>query len=235
MKHNITHRNEWVVLLLLVVTLGLYSVYWLYETIRELHEIYEDVPHPGTVFLIFIPLFGYFYLFYLFWKISDGIEDLVGFDKVGMFLILLFGNFIGIIVAQVQLNKFGIDPKKEKLFPKNKFFLALGIVQIFFATYYAYLQIYFLVMVPLTIMFSFFIFVYLIYMIAGIVMGVNLLKRKIWSLKGQLYLGIFGVVYLFIHNLILRYSFHFIPHHFNMLLYSIFLIIFFGIYLIKKK
>lgn len=117
MEHPVfKKRNIWIQLLLFFVTLGIYYVYWLYSTNKEIKVIDKSAPNPKTLvyiytgfFLIFIlpfligqvsPMAGMFSLFLYFLAIPLGIWSLVYLIR---YLKSVFRNCTDVDVAPVIL------------------------------------------------------------------------------------------------------------------------------------
>lgn len=98
---KITQRNPVVVLVLTLVTCGLYGLYWFWVTRDEINSLGGDVPHP---ILIIIPIANLYFL----WKYSECLaknviqkED----SKIMYFLLFIVIGIVGIFLAQTELNK----------------------------------------------------------------------------------------------------------------------------------
>lgn len=108
-------RNPWIVFLLNIITLELYSIYWLSATTDELND--EGAKIPSSWFM-FIPLVNIWWL----WKYARGVEQVTvkkskndlknyGFSTVGAFFLLLLLDFIALPVLQSAYNKQAKDKK----------------------------------------------------------------------------------------------------------------------------
>lgn len=93
-------RNPFVVLLLGLITFGLYFIYWFYVTTQELRSKGADIPH---FILFFIPFVSLFWLY----KYTAGIEQVSAGKSSAMVLFILtfFLGPIGIIMIQLALNQ----------------------------------------------------------------------------------------------------------------------------------
>ena len=96
----IKQRNPIVVILLTLVTFGIYGLYWFVKTKGEMVEMGADIP---TAFLIIIPIANIFW----YWKYCKGVEKISGGQTSGVlvFLLLIFIMPIGQYMAQAELNK----------------------------------------------------------------------------------------------------------------------------------
>lgn len=101
----VKERNPWVVLLLSLITLGIYGIYWIVATTNELREKSDEAPSPWLLLLFLIPLVNFFVMIYYYWKYSSAINELTGFSKAGLFILWLFVNPAAMVVSQYQLNK----------------------------------------------------------------------------------------------------------------------------------
>lgn len=98
---KLTHRNLWQMALLMLVTLGIYSIYWLVVTKQELNRANTQIP---TAWLLIIP----FANIYFFYKFSEGFCTKVLGNKsqtVAYFLLLVLLFPIGEFVLQHQMNE----------------------------------------------------------------------------------------------------------------------------------
>jgi hypothetical protein len=93
-----TNRNPILVLVLSLVTCGIYHIYWFVVTKNELNQRGADIP---TAWLLIIPFVNLYWL----WKFSDGVQRFSGFSAIGSFLLTLFLGAIGAAIVQAQLNK----------------------------------------------------------------------------------------------------------------------------------
>ncbi len=105
MDQRVKYRNMLLQVVLMIVTLGIYAIYWFYQTCREMKELAEDpVASPGLwTVLLFIPLAN-FYAYYkhgqLYEKISD--EHL---NRWILFLLWIVFSPAVWFVVQLELNK----------------------------------------------------------------------------------------------------------------------------------
>jgi len=102
--NQIKYRDMILQVLLMIITFGLYSIYWFYQTAQELKIVAKDErAFPGLwTILIFIP-FGLFYSYYkyseLYAKVSSG--------KINMWLVYVLWIFFSPAVwflVQMDLN-----------------------------------------------------------------------------------------------------------------------------------
>jgi len=94
-----TRRSPIVVLILAVITLGIYGLVWYVMTKREMNRLGAGVP---TAWLIIIPLIN----FYWMWKFSEGVEHVTK-GRMGAavaFLVLFLLSVIGMAIVQGSLN-----------------------------------------------------------------------------------------------------------------------------------
>lgn len=94
------HRSPIGVLLLSIVTLGIYGIVWIVLTAREMRTKGAQIPNA---ILIIIPIINLYWL----WKYCEGIEKVSDgkYSAVLMFVLFWFIGFIGIIVAQSAFNE----------------------------------------------------------------------------------------------------------------------------------
>ncbi len=98
-------RKAGIVLLLSIITLGIYGIVWLVKTTKELRANTETAPKPSTLWLFLIPVVNFVVPFIYFWKYSAAINELTGFSKGGLFALWIFLGPVAMVVSQVQLNK----------------------------------------------------------------------------------------------------------------------------------
>lgn len=93
-------RNIVIVVLLSLITLGIYSIYWEVVTKKEMVSQGADIP---TAWLIIIPFVNIYWLY----KYCMGVEKVSSGKMSGILLFVLFILFgiIGQAVAQDTLNK----------------------------------------------------------------------------------------------------------------------------------
>lgn len=101
----IKKRNLFVQVLLMIVTFGIYAIYWFYVTASEMKEITKDADAaPGLwTFLFFIPL-GAFYSQYQYSKLYEKICS----EKLNKWVIFIIGLVLAPAVwflVQTDLNK----------------------------------------------------------------------------------------------------------------------------------
>jgi hypothetical protein len=93
-----TKRHPAVVLILALVTCGIYHVYWLVATKGEMKRQGADIP---TAWLLLIPFVNFYWL----WKYSEGVEKVSRFSAAGAFVLLLLTGAIGAAIVQNAFNK----------------------------------------------------------------------------------------------------------------------------------
>ena len=88
------------VLLLTLITFGLYSIYWFVATKREMVEQGADIP---TAWLIIIPIANIWWQ----WKWSGGVEHVTRakMTQVISFILIFLLGIIGIAIIQAALNQ----------------------------------------------------------------------------------------------------------------------------------
>jgi hypothetical protein len=98
----LTKRNPVAVLLLAIVTLGIYAIVWLARTRGEMVARGAAIP---TTWLLIVPLVNLVY----YWKWSKGVEHVSGGEASGAltFVLMLLVGPVGYVYAQVQFNKVG--------------------------------------------------------------------------------------------------------------------------------
>lgn len=86
----IKYRNMWLQVLLMIVTFGLYSIYWFYETASELKIVAKDTEaKPGLwTILFFIPP-ACIYSMYMYSELYEK----VGTEKINKWIIFILWWF----------------------------------------------------------------------------------------------------------------------------------------------
>ncbi|MFH1240165.1 MAG: carboxypeptidase regulatory-like domain-containing protein [Candidatus Diapherotrites archaeon] len=112
---GIKYRNPILVILLTVVTLGIYGIYWMYKTKKEINSLGAKIPN---IILLFIPLIQLFFIY----KYADGYAKFVKKDNktIIWLLLFIFLSPIAVFLFQSELNNYSNNPptpkaKKEKI------------------------------------------------------------------------------------------------------------------------
>ena len=94
------HRDPIMVVVLTIVTFGIYGLWWYATTKGEMNDKGAEIP---TAWLIIIPIVNIYWI----WKFCEGVETVTGGGLSGpvAFLLLFFIAIIGIPVVQSSLNK----------------------------------------------------------------------------------------------------------------------------------
>lgn len=93
-------RNIVAIYLLTIVTLGIYAIYWLVQTKKEMKEMGAEIP---TAWLIIIPIANLYWLY----KYSDAFAQKVKKDNntILWFILWVFVGFVMPAITQMELNK----------------------------------------------------------------------------------------------------------------------------------
>ena len=104
----IKRRNIWMQALLIIITLGIYLVYWYYVTAKEMLGSQGQEGSPGLwTFLLLIPIAN----LVSFWKYA-GLVDQVTKNRYPQWLIFVIWLFVSPLVwliTQIELNKLAPD------------------------------------------------------------------------------------------------------------------------------
>ncbi len=94
------NRGIGTVILLSIITLGIYCVYWQVKTKGEMNARGAQIP---TAWLLIVPFVNIWWL----WKYSEGVEMVTDrkLSAAVSFLLLWLIGFIGMIVVQDAFNK----------------------------------------------------------------------------------------------------------------------------------
>jgi hypothetical protein len=95
-----TKRSVVAVILLTIVTFGIYAIVWMVKTKGEMVQAGADIP---TSWLIIVPIASIYWM----WKFAGGVEHVTrGKQSQVMAFILLFVlGVIGMAIIQSELNK----------------------------------------------------------------------------------------------------------------------------------
>ena len=94
------HRDPIMVILLSIITLGIYSLFWYVATKNEMNAKGAQIP---TAWLIIIPFVNIWW----YWKFCEGVELVTnkGMGVAVAFLLLWLLGAIGEAIIQNELNK----------------------------------------------------------------------------------------------------------------------------------
>ncbi len=97
---SLQYRSPVMLVILTIVTFGLYGLYWEIVTKGELNDSGADIP---TAWLIIIPIANILWM----WKFCEGVEQVSGGKMNGAmaFLLIFFLSIIGGAIIQDTLNK----------------------------------------------------------------------------------------------------------------------------------
>lgn len=95
-----TKRSPLMVVILSIITLGIYMLYWVVVTKREMNSQGAQIP---TAWLILIP----FVNIYWQWKFSEGVETVTRKEMSApiAFILSYLLSYIGFAITQSTLNK----------------------------------------------------------------------------------------------------------------------------------
>jgi len=102
---GIRKRSITLIIVFSVLTIGIYSIYWAASTTKELRKCTKSAPNPWWLLTLIIPLANFFFMLYYFWKYSKAINELTGFNKVGLFALWVIFSPVAIVLSQIELNK----------------------------------------------------------------------------------------------------------------------------------
>jgi len=100
----IKKRNIGMQVLLYVVTLGLYGIYWFYQTAKEMIEYKRLGGSAGLwTLLSVIPFINLIAV----WKYGGAVESLTEgrYNKILIFVLWFFLPFVVLIITQAELNR----------------------------------------------------------------------------------------------------------------------------------
>ena len=104
----IKRRNMWKQVLLMIVTVGIYGIYWFYITSKEMVEYKGLSGRPGLwTVLLFVPYIGV----YAYWKHGKAVEALTDgkYRALLIFVLWIFFSPAVWAITQIELNKRATD------------------------------------------------------------------------------------------------------------------------------
>lgn len=105
-------RNLLIGILLTIVTFGIYVIYWLVSTKREIVELGGDVP---TSWLVIIPIVNLYWLY----KYMDAFAKIVKHESSGILYFILWLVFWPIVPAMIQSGLNSVVSETSTLQPAN--------------------------------------------------------------------------------------------------------------------
>ncbi len=95
----VKHRNPILIVIFTIITLGIYGIYWLYSTKKELVELGARVP---TFWLFIIPIIDIYWIY----KYAKGVAHIAK-NSMGIIDFILWLVFapIAMILTQIEHNK----------------------------------------------------------------------------------------------------------------------------------
>ncbi|MDO8578886.1 MAG: DUF4234 domain-containing protein [Dehalococcoidales bacterium] len=97
------HRDPIMVIILTIITLGIYGIAWCVMTKNEMNAKGAHIP---TAWLIIIPIVSIYWM----WKLSEGVELVTNKEMSAAvaFLLVFFLGVIGAAIVQDKLNKVAV-------------------------------------------------------------------------------------------------------------------------------
>ncbi len=102
---NVKRRNPFLVLVLSFITLGIYNIIWLVLTSKELRRNVASAPNPKLLWILLIPIINFLFMFYYYYKYCKALNEFTGFSTIGSYILFLLINPVGMVLAQLELNK----------------------------------------------------------------------------------------------------------------------------------
>ncbi|NPE07362.1 MAG: DUF4234 domain-containing protein [Asgard group archaeon] len=95
----VKERDPMMTIVFMIISCGLYMLYWLYETSKELTELGAELP---TIWFIFIPGVNIYYIY----KYTEEWHRIVKYkEQEAMIVFLLCFVYYGYFIIQTELNK----------------------------------------------------------------------------------------------------------------------------------
>ena len=101
----VKYRNPVLIIVFSIITVGIYSIYWLVSTTNELRRLTSTAPNPWSLLLLFVPLVNIFVVFWYYWKYSAAVGEISNFESWLLFILWLIVSPAAMVVAQIELNK----------------------------------------------------------------------------------------------------------------------------------
>lgn len=100
----VKRRNPALVIIFMIITLGIYGIYWYVKTKEEIKSQGAQIP---TAWLLIIPIVCLYWLF----RYAEGFSNYVRKDNnpVLWFLFMMFIPIIPVVLIQMDLNKLATE------------------------------------------------------------------------------------------------------------------------------
>lgn len=104
MAATIKKRSPVAIIILSIITFGIYSLYWLVKTKNEFNSLGASIP---SAILIIIPIANIYFMY----KYAEGFSNYVKKDNNAIlwFLLYLVISPVAMILFQIELNKLATD------------------------------------------------------------------------------------------------------------------------------
>ena len=98
--NKIKQRGPAAIIILSIITFGIYAVYWLFATTEEINSLGAKIP---SAWLVIIPLVNIYFLY----RYSEGFSMFVKKDNNPILWFLLYVVIapVAMILIQIELNK----------------------------------------------------------------------------------------------------------------------------------
>ena len=105
---KIIPRSPIVIIVLSIITFGIYAIYWVVKTKEEINSLGAKIP---TAWLMIIPIVN----IYFFYRYAEGFSIFVKKDNspILWFLLYLVIAPVAMILIQIELNKYCNDLTKS--------------------------------------------------------------------------------------------------------------------------
>lgn len=102
---TIKKRNPAFVIVISIITFGIYALYWIVKTKGEMNSLGAEIP---TAWLIIVPIANIYFMY----KYCEGYSNYVKKDNNAIlwFLIYFFVSPLMMILVQLDLNKLADEP-----------------------------------------------------------------------------------------------------------------------------
>ena len=105
MQPTVKYRDMWIQVGLMIITFGIYGIYWFYQTAVELKELAADrraEPALWTI-LLFVPLAG-LYSYYKYGELYEQVSP-DRFNRWILWILWIFFSPAVWLIVQIELNR----------------------------------------------------------------------------------------------------------------------------------
>ena len=101
----VKYRNPVLIIVFSIITIGIYSIYWLVSTTNELRRMSSKAPDPWMLLLLLVPVVNIVVDIWYYWKYSEAVEEVSGVNMVLLFIFWIILSPVSMVLTQIELNK----------------------------------------------------------------------------------------------------------------------------------